>query len=86
MRELEYCRKYAAGLIKVTTLAVTINVLQEGSTFRLMDIKDSFRLTLHGYPSANNTSIENYLERDDGAAAGLLYKDGAHLCSAVKGV
>ena len=88
MRELEYCRKYANGLIRPTTLDITIDVLKEGSSFQIIrDMGDSFRLTLHGYPNKNISGLTDYLDMDDdstGSIKSLKYEDGDSLCSAIK--
>lgn len=88
MRELEYCRKYANGLIRPTTLDITIDVLKEKSTFQIIrDMGDSFRLTLHGYPNKNTSGLTDYLDMDDdltGSPKNLKYSDGDSLCSAIK--
>ncbi len=88
MCELEYCRKYANGLIRPTTLDITIDVLKEGSSFQIIrDMGDSFRLTLHGYPNKNTSGLFDYLDVDDdstGNTKSLKYEDGDSLCSAIK--
>lgn len=88
MCELEYCRKYANGLIKPTTLDIKIDVLQKKSSFQIIkDMGDSFRLTLHGYPNRSTSGISDYLDMDDestGNSKSLKYKDGNSLRSAIK--
>lgn len=88
MRELEYCRKYANGLIKTTTIDVKIDVLKKGSSFQTIKGKgDSFRLTLHGYPSKHNSGILDYLDGDsgvDGITKELKYQNGDSLCTAIR--
>lgn len=71
MKELEYCRKYAEGFIRITTLNVEINVMDPKITYR-PKLKTSFTLRLSGYPSDFNGSIDS-----------LDYKDGSELSSAV---
>ena len=88
MRELEYCKKYANGLIKPTTLDIKIDVLKKESSFQIIkDMGDSFRLTLHGYPNKNTSGLTDYLDMDDDSTDGiksLKYKDGNSLCKAIQ--
>ena len=58
MRELEYCRMYADGIIRITTLSVQISVIKASNFEPLI-----FRLTLSGYP--NGKSFEDYLVVDN---------------------
>jgi len=83
MRELEYCKKYADGAIKPTTLDIKIDFLNDGHIYKKMN-SDSFRLTLHGYPDENHSHLVDYLEREDdsdtsGALRILKFKDGQQL-------
>ncbi len=88
MRELEYCRKYANGLIRPTTLDVSIDVLNPKSSFQIIrGMGDAFRLTLHGYPNKNTSGLTDYLDMDDdstGSIKSLKYENGESLCSAIK--
>lgn len=86
MRELEYCRKYACGMIQLTTMDVTIDFLKKSSSFQVKE-SNPFRLTLHGYPDKIHSSILDYLDngRDSyGTPYGLRFKDGAEVCAAMK--
>jgi hypothetical protein len=64
MCELEYCRKYSDGFIIITTLYITINILQEHN---LLDCekKLKFELRLSGYPDINIEDFKTYLDRPD---------------------
>ena len=70
MRELEYCRKYAEGFIRITTLNVELNVMDPRITHR-PKVSTRFSLRLSGYPNEFSGSIDS-----------LEYKDGAELKSA----
>ena len=56
MQELEYCQKYSEGFIRITTLSVTINVMDPTTTFTPLD-STKFSLRLSGYP--NGFTISN---------------------------
>ncbi len=88
MRELEYCRKYANGLIHITTAHVKISVLRRGSTFQtIKELDDQFRLTLQGYPNKSTSGISDYLEKNDDSidrTANIKYEDGEALRTAVQ--
>lgn len=77
--ELEYCKKYDRGLIKISTISVTINVLQKDSFKILQGVTQSFRMTLQGYPAAENRKIEQYLQSEESHGNGLLYNSGKSL-------
>ena len=82
MRELEYCRKYADGIIKITSLSVRIDILQENHFKAIEGAGDHFRLTLQGYPDARSHSLESYMEKSDfvtGVSKELKYKNGLDL-------
>ena len=87
MRELEYCRKYACGLIQLTTMDVTVDFLKKGSTFQSQE-STSFRLTLHGYPDKRHSSIVDYLDNEKGSSGAsknaLKFKDGKAVRAAMK--
>ena len=69
MRELEYCRMFAEGIIRITTLSVQISVVQT-SKFEPL----AFRLTLSGYP--NGKTFEDYLVVDNKDSRNLPPKNG----------
>ena len=46
--ELEYCKKYSEGFIRISCISVSISVLNE--TGRKIRYKDSFKMRLSGYP------------------------------------
>lgn len=82
MRELEYCRKYSDGLIKISSISVKIEILQDGSFKPIRGGGDSFRLTLQGYPDVGKHSLESYMEKPDaitGFSKKLRYADGLDL-------
>lgn len=86
MRELEYCRKYACGMIRLTTMDVMIDFLKKGSSFQFKE-RNPFRLTLHGYPDKIHSSILDYLDsgKDSyGIPYNLRFKDGTEVCAAMK--
>lgn len=58
MKELEYCRLYSGGFIKITTLSVQINIMHASKPEPLV-----FRLTLSGYPSGKR--LKDYFVDDD---------------------
>lgn len=88
MRELEYCKKYANGLIKVSRIDVTIDILKEDSDYQIIkEMSSSFRLTLHGYPNINSSKLVDYLEPKDAnfsSVGSLKYSDGKSLITAIK--
>lgn len=88
MRELEYCRQYANGLIHLTTADVTISVLQKGSSFQVIkNMGDHFRLTLQGYPKKSTFGISDYLVTESTSSHGaknLKYENGDSLRSAIE--
>jgi hypothetical protein len=88
MRELEYCRKYANGFIAITTLNITIDILEETSPRKVKD-KSSFRLRLIGYPDAN-LKLEDFLETTINCSPStnsdaFKYKTGEDLKTAMAG-
>lgn len=88
MRELEYCKKFANGLIRPTALSVKIDILQKDSFRPIKGNGDSFRLSLQGYPSEQLFSLESYMEKHDdtvGIAKELRYKNGKELSRLMKG-
>lgn len=88
MRELEYCKKYANGLIKLSTIDVAIDILSEKSKFQVIkNAGDSFRLTLHGYPNHNSSKLVDYLEPKDplrDSISPLKYQNGDLLRTAIQ--
>ncbi len=86
MRELEYCKKYADGLIKLKSISVKIDILREGSNFKIIEnAGDSFRLTLQGYPNEDICTLESYLETpsvSNDMVKKIRYKDGIELSKA----
>ena len=89
MRELEYCRKFADGAIKPTTADIIIDFLQPGSSFRRKD-RDSFRLTLHGYPDADHSTLADYFDKasrlgETAPQKELKFKDGNAVQIAMRG-
>lgn len=86
MRELEYCRKYACGMIQLSTMNVTIDFLNKGSKFQSKD-SSFFRLTLHGYPDKLHSSVFDYLDDNNdsrGVPYCLRFKNGGEVCAAMK--
>jgi HD superfamily phosphodiesterase len=61
--ELEYCRKYAEGIINISTLNIKITVTPKGK-IKAID-GHTFSLRLAGYPNIGAMKIENYLSSDD---------------------
>lgn len=61
MMELEYCRKYAEGMIRITTLNVKICIYKGEEIIE--DLIPPFRLTLQGYPDSKNVNLEHYREK-----------------------
>lgn len=90
MRELEYCRNYGEGLIKITTLNVTIEVLEPE---KIIKSKESiyFRLRIQGYPNREEKNIESYLDyvTPEGIRHNekreIKYGSGSELKKAMKG-
>lgn len=62
MCELEYCRKYSDGFIIITTLYITINILQQHHQNRC-EKTFKFELRISGYPYINIQNIKTYLDR-----------------------
>lgn len=86
MRELEYCRKYSDGLIKITTIDVRIDYRKDNPTTRQAD-SDSFRLSLHGYPNTDIFNLNYYLDSrgyTNGERSALKYTNGEELRKAMK--
>ncbi len=87
MRELEYCRKFSDGFIEITTLNVTIEILEENSDWQSRE-KFQFRLSLKGYPKADYSHLKDYLESNDttfGVSNTIKYTDGLTLKTAMAG-
>ena len=61
MIELEYCRKYSEGMIRITTLDIKIHIFENEDEIK--DIIPPFRLTLQGYPDRNYANLEYYREK-----------------------
>ena len=89
MRELEYCKKYAAGLIRVSSLSVKIDIIKD-CDFRIIQGKgDCFRLTIQGYPDHTSHSFQSYMEKQNastGSISELRYKNGSALKKSLKEV
>ena len=91
MRELEYCRIYANGFIKITTLNVTIDVLGKDNPFKLKE-RISLRLSIKGYPNKDERKITSYMDYPTAEGAQkspngeMKYRDGADLKKAMKEV
>ena len=66
LKELEYCRKYAEGFIRITTLRVEINIMDPVIAHRPKK-KTCFTLRLSGYPQSLQGSIDS-LEFENGEA------------------
>ncbi|MBD5131312.1 MAG: hypothetical protein HDT28_01765 [Clostridiales bacterium] len=88
MRELEYCKKYANGLIKITTIDVKIDFLDKNSQFQtIKNAGDSFRLTIHGYPNPKTSKLTDYLDAGDeiiNKNKALKYVSGESLARAIR--
>ena len=78
MCELEYCRKFSDGLIFITTLNITINVLNKDSSYNCEE-KIKFDLRLSGYPDIKGVKIQTYLDK----ATELKYDCGESLKSSI---
>lgn len=78
MVELEYCRKFAEGMIRVTTLDVEIHIFD-----KVEDEIDMIpiRLTLQGYPDRKYAKLDYYLEkgRNKKGDSTMKYVDGKEL-------
>ena len=88
MCELEYCRKYSDGIIKISTLDVRIDIIKKGSTFQPIS-SECFRLSLHGYPNKSSFNVLDYMEPIDMNNVGnksdiLKYQNGEDLCAKIK--
>lgn len=68
--ELDYCKRYSDGFIRVSALSVTINVLSHNK--RRVVFKDSFKVRLTGYPDKSRfdpISCSNpHIQYEDGDA------------------
>ena len=89
MCELEYCRKYSDGIIKINTLDIQIDIIKKDSTFKPFK-REFFRLSLHGYPNKSSFNIRDYMESinnelENGSDV-LIYQDGEDLCTKMKEV
>lgn len=68
MQELEYCRKYSEGFIRISTLSVEIYIMHPTTTHRPMhSIKFSLRLS--GYPNAYTIPDETLIFKTGEALA-----------------
>lgn len=91
MRELEYCRIYANGFIKITTLNVTIDVMEKNNLLKCKE-NIGFRLTIKGYPNEKERKIYSYMDysiTDSGRKPGddeMKYRNGTALKNAMKEV
>ena len=82
MKELDYCKKYANSLIKMSSISIKVKILHEGSFRPIKDAGDSFRLTLQGYPNVGDNSMSFYMDRQNGnpnTGKELRYKNGKAL-------
>ena len=79
MIELEYCRKYSEGMIRITTLDVEIHIFKGEDEIK--DIIPPFRLTLQGYPDRNYVNLEYYTEKggNQGNNNAIKYVTGEEL-------
>lgn len=90
MRELEYCRSYAEGFIKITTLNVTIDILDPTNSLKIKE-KIPFRLRIQGYPNKDEKKLISYMDYSTAEAAWnadkkeMKYGDGSALKKAMKG-
>lgn len=88
MRELEYCRNYADGFIKVSTINVKIDILKPENPYKVTDTI-TFRLKLQGYPNSKQKNIISYLDisekQDETDKKQIKYGNGSALCKAMKG-
>ncbi len=78
MRELEYCRKYSEGLIRITTLDVRIQMERKDGNLIAPIV---FRLTLQGYPGIKESSIDKYMVKN--SSIKMPCEDGEALKSLV---
>lgn len=62
--ELDYCRKYADRFIDITTLSVSIKIMDPKNTIKSCD-SDQFRLSLFGYPNENDFCLEDHIVNED---------------------
>lgn len=82
MKELDYCKKYANSLIKMSSISVKIKILCKDSFRPIKDAGDSFRLTLQGYPNVGDNSMSFYMDRQNESSSigkELRYKNGRAL-------
>ncbi len=80
MRELEYCKKYTGSIIKITSVSVTIRVLQPNSTLKFLNkLTDTFRLTIQGYPDTSLFTLDAYREKEDNTPNPMKNMDGETL-------
>lgn len=79
MIELEYCRKYSEGMIRITTLDIEIHIFEKENEVK--DFIPPFRLTLQGYPDRNYANLEYYREKGDdrGHSNIIKYASGEEL-------
>lgn len=63
MIELEYCRKYSEGMIRITTLDIEIHIYKGEDEMK--NVIPPFRLTLQGYPDRNYANLEYYREKTE---------------------
>lgn len=77
--ELEYCRKYSQGMIRIKTLDIEIHIFDEEDEIK--DIIPPFRLTLQGYPNRNYVNLEYYREKSENPKSNnvIKYANGEEL-------
>lgn len=73
--ELEYCRKYSQGMIRIKTLDVEIHIFDGEDEIK--GYTPPFRLTLQGYPNRNYANLEYYREKNENRE--LKYINGKKL-------
>lgn len=84
MVELEYCKNHSSGLIKQSTVSVTIDFLKQNHTTDYLE-RNEFRLCLNHYPASDTYTIDHFLERKpkSGTPNLVTYPDGSTLQQAM---
>lgn len=72
MIELEYCRKYSEGMIRITTLDIEIHIYNGEDEIK--NVIPPFRLTLQGYPDRNYANLEYYREKTESSEGKNIIK------------
>ncbi len=71
--ELDYCKRYSEGFIRISALSIEINVISENGMKKLFH--DSFRVRITGYPDKSNYNLISCSDSQPRATSGAKLLD-----------